>query len=173
MNERADAGRLYARRVTMARANAFVAQHHRHHKRVRGCVACLGAFDESGKLRGVAILGQPVARMVDHELVVEVTRLATDGAANACSCLYGATARVARELGYLKVQTYILAEEPGTSLRASGWVKEADVRAKAWPHREGRVRRQDQPTGAKQRWARVLREPFPWERREAPLEVAR
>ena len=40
--------------------------------------------------------------------VVEVTRLCTDGTKNACSFLYGAAARIAKEMGYKQIQTYIL-----------------------------------------------------------------
>jgi hypothetical protein len=36
----------------------------------------------------------------------------------------GVTARVCREMGYHSIQTYTLVEEPGTSLKASGWVSE-------------------------------------------------
>ena len=35
--------------------------------------------------------------------------------------LYGASWRVAKELGYKRVITYILQEESGTSLKAAGW----------------------------------------------------
>ena len=52
---------------------------------------------------------------------MEVTRLATDGTRNACSLLYGAAWRVSKEMGFRRLITYILADEPGTSLKASGW----------------------------------------------------
>jgi hypothetical protein len=35
--------------------------------------------------------------------------------------LYSAASRVGKELGYEKIQTFILESEPGTSLVASGW----------------------------------------------------
>lgn len=41
----------------------------------------------------VAIVGRPVARHLDDGWTLEVTRLATDGSANACSALYGAAWR--------------------------------------------------------------------------------
>ena len=65
-------------------------------------------------------LGIPVGAAMT-ERVLEVTRLVTDGTANACSLLYAAAARVGKELGYERIQTFILATEPGTSLRAAGW----------------------------------------------------
>ena len=67
------------------------------------------------------MVGRPVARHSDDGWTLEVTRLATDGAPNACSSLYGAAWRVCREMGYSRCITYILADEPGTSLKASGW----------------------------------------------------
>lgn len=45
-----------------------------------------------------------------------------DGTKQACSMLYGAMCRAARALGYTEVWTYTLPEEPGTSLRAAGFV---------------------------------------------------
>lgn len=43
------------------------------------------------------------------------------GTRNACSMLYAAAWRAARAMGYHKLITYILDNEPGTSLRAAGW----------------------------------------------------
>jgi hypothetical protein len=87
-----------------------------------------------------------------------VTRLCTDGTYNACSLLYGSAARAAKALGYARVITYILASEPGTSLRASGWVKDADVRAEDSWARPSRTRiNAERPTGPKTRWVRHLK----------------
>lgn len=101
-------------------ANAFVAQHHRHHKPDRGHKFSV-ALAEDGKIVAVAIVGRPKARHSDDGLTLEVTRLASDGTKNACSMLYGAAWRVAKALGYRRLLTYTLSSEPGTSLRASGW----------------------------------------------------
>ena len=60
-------------------ANAFVAQHHRHHRPTVGHKFSLGVADEDGAIRGVAIVGRPVARMLDNGLTLEVNRVATDG----------------------------------------------------------------------------------------------
>ena len=107
-------------RMELADANAFVAQHHRHHKPVVGHKFSLGAVLE-GDLVGVVIVGRPVSRMRDDGNTLEVTRLCTTGAKNACSFLYGAAARAAFALGYRRLGTYILKSEDGASLRASGW----------------------------------------------------
>lgn len=107
-------------RIELSEANVFVTQHHRHHKPVVGHLFSLGASLD-GKIVGVAIVGRPVARMRDDGMTAEVTRLCTDGTKDCCSFLYGACARAAFALGFLRIGTYILASEPGTSLTASGW----------------------------------------------------
>jgi hypothetical protein len=106
--------------VELEEANVFVDSLHRHHKRVVGHKFSLGA-ESDGKLVGVAIVGRPVARRRDDGVTLEVTRLCTDGTRNACSFLYGASARAAFALGYERIGTYTLQDEGGTSLRATGW----------------------------------------------------
>ena len=113
--------RLRITPINLDEANAFVAAHHRHHKPVPGAKFCIAASDETDVVRGVAIVGRPVARMSDNGLTLEVNRCCTDGARNACSLLYGAAWRAARALGYLRLITYTLPEEGGASLRATGW----------------------------------------------------
>jgi hypothetical protein len=71
-------------------ANAFAAQHHRHHGPVRGHKFSVGVVDEARVVRGVGIVGRPVARMLDNGLTLELLRVATDGLPNACSAIYGA-----------------------------------------------------------------------------------
>jgi hypothetical protein len=154
----------------LAIANAFIAGHHRHHKPVVGHRFSLAAWDES-RLVGVAICGRPVARAIDHRSVLEVSRLCTDGTKNACSFLYGASARVAKALGFVSIQTYILASEQGASLRASGWAPDSVTRGRDWntPARMGR--RVDQPMEDKIRYIRQLNEPWPellWPATETP-----
>jgi len=105
---------------TVTEANAFVRQHHRHHKPVPGAKFCI-AIAEGEVIHGVAIVGRPVARMADDGWTLEVNRCCTDGVKNGCSMLYGAAWRAAKALGYRKLITYTLPEEGGASLRASGW----------------------------------------------------
>ena len=107
---------LTLRPVSLSEANSFVAEHHRHHKPVRGHKFSLGCMVD-GQLVGVAIVGRPVSRYLDDGLTLEVNRLCTDGTQNACSFLYGAAARAARTMGYQKIITYILDTENGVSLR--------------------------------------------------------
>ena len=106
--------------IDFAAANAFVERHHRHHKPMPGAKFCVAVSDDT-EIRGVAIVGRPVARMLDNGWTLEVNRCCTDGARNACSMLYGACWRVARELGYQRVITYTLPVEGGASLRGAGW----------------------------------------------------
>jgi hypothetical protein len=102
-------------------AAAFVKQQHRHHLPPRGHKFSLAAVDENETLRAVCIIGRPVARGNDDGMTLEVTRLASDGCENACSFLYGASWRATKALGYARLITYILEDEPGTSLKAAGW----------------------------------------------------
>lgn len=106
--------------ITLDETNAFVQNHHRHHKPVVGHKFSI-AVAEGEKVRGVAIIGRPVARGNDDGWTLEVNRCCTDGARNACSMLYGAAWRAAKALGYRKLITYTLPYEGGASLRAVGW----------------------------------------------------
>lgn len=112
--------KLSAAPIDFTDACKFVDQHHRHHRPPVGhkfsIAACLGET-----IVGVVMVGRPVARMRDDGITLEVSRLATDGTPNACSFLYGRAAKTAFALGYKRIGTYILASEPGTSLRAAGW----------------------------------------------------
>jgi hypothetical protein len=106
--------------ITQADANAFVAALHRHHKPVTGskfqiAVAC------GEKIHGVALVGRPVSRHLDDGLTLEVNRCCTDGTRNACSKLYRAAWRIAKEMGYRRLITYTLPEEGGASLKGAGF----------------------------------------------------
>ena len=140
-------------RVELKEANAFVALHHRHHKPVVGHRFSIGVEYE-GKLVGCVTVGRPVARMTDQKHVAEVTRLVTDGTPNACSFLYAQAARAAKELGFTSIQTFILDTEPGTSLKASGWVCVPMSNTGTWHTRQDR--RSDQPEGKKSKWIKQL-----------------
>jgi hypothetical protein len=149
--------KLKAVPLTLSQANEVVAQFHRHHKPVVGHRFSIGVVDdETGTLHGAAIVGRPVGRKSPQYTWCEVTRLVTDGTKNACSFLYSRCARVAAEMGFEKIQTFILESEPGVSLKASGWLFESRSDGGDWnrPSRGGR--RTDQPQKLKQRWGRIL-----------------
>lgn len=138
-----------------AEANAVVNAWHRHHKPPQGRRYSLKCLDENGVIRGVVIVGRPVARNTCRRSIVEVTRVCTDGTPNACSYLYGAAARAAKVLGFKQIQTFILESEPGTSLKAAGWTFDGYTEGgDGWQSRERR--RDDQPTCRKARWIKVF-----------------
>ena len=142
--------------VTMKQANEFVLSHHRHHGKVRGCKFCIGAVDEGGTLHGVAVVGRPVSRYLDDGRTAEVTRLCTDGHRNACSFLYGACARIACQMGYAVLLTYILETENGASLRASGWTDRGVCGGGNW-NVPGRPRADSPNSGPKRCYYKELR----------------
>src|SRR3989344_7894719 len=90
--------------VSLRCANAFVQEPHRPRRTAQGAKFAL-AFTLPGSdcICGVAIVGRPVARRLDDGWTLEVTRLCTNGAPNACSKLYGAAWQAARALGYTRL----------------------------------------------------------------------
>lgn len=104
-------------------ANAYVNTYHRHNLPTVGGKFAVGCY-ENETLCGVAICGRPTARNADNGTTLEIYRNCTDGTKNACSKLYGACVRIAREMGYVKVITYILESENGASVRASNFICE-------------------------------------------------
>lgn len=117
--------------ISLKEANAFVERYHRHHKPVVGHKFSVAASDGT-KIVGVAIVGRPVSRYLDDGWTLEVNRLCTDGTRNACSFLYSAAWRCAKNMGYKKLITYILETENGASLRASGWKCVGQTGGKRW-----------------------------------------
>lgn len=161
---------LEIRPISIAKANEYVERFHRHHGKKTGCRFAIGCY-EGRELHGVAICSNPVARNADDGLTLEVSRLCTDGTRNACSILYGACARIAKEMGFYKIQTYILETETGTSLKASGWKCEGRAGSVSWLHNASeRTKERNMyiqmelfpkkkpPEQMKQRWVRQLRE---------------
>lgn len=118
--------------VKQAEAKAFIREHHRHHEPSLGSVFQVAVADEAGTVRGVAMAGRPVARAWDDGWTLEVTRVATDGCANACSALYGACWRSAKALGWRRLITYTLKSESGSSLRAAGYRVIAERKGRSW-----------------------------------------
>jgi hypothetical protein len=142
--------RLYHRPISLEAANVFVAQHHRHHKPVRGHKFSIGAILE-GLLVGVAIVGRPVSRIRDDGLTLELSRLCTDGTRNACSFLIGKAAKATFALGFRRIGTYILQSENGVSLRAAGWTLIGETKGGSWDC-PSRPRTDKHPTEKKTLW---------------------
>jgi hypothetical protein len=146
------ASRLCVVPTTLRAANGFIAEHHRHHRPARGCISVL-AVAEGGRRCGVAVVGRPLARMLQDGFTAEVTRCCTDGTSNACSMLYRAAWRSVKALGYRRLVTYTLPEEGGASLRAAGFTMVGEAGGGRWHRpRSGRVRADEHPTERKLRW---------------------
>lgn len=155
--------------ITRSAANELVRKLHRHHKPVVGYRFAIGLM-EGERICGAAIIGRPTGRKNPQYAWCEVTRCVTDGTKNACSKLYAAAARIAKEMGFIRIQTFILEDEKGISLTAAGWEFDCFSDGGDWnqPSQGERLRldlgdgvgasgrRTDQPQGRKQRWKKDL-----------------
>lgn len=129
----------------------FVASHHRHHQPPVGHKFSIGIEDSAHALRGVVIIGRPVSRHCDDGSTLEVTRCCTDGVPNGCSMLYGAAWRAARSMGFIRMITYTLPGESGTSPIAAGWELVGETAGGSWD-RKARPRQLEMNVGVKIRW---------------------
>lgn len=145
---------LSLRPITFRDACMFVKTHHRHHNPPQGHKGSV-AVEDTGRLCGVAMVGRPVSRHLDDNTAAEVIRLCTDGTRNACSKLYAAAATLAKGFGYERVITYIREDEPGTSLKASGWTCLGEAGGSNWG-RPSRPRNASDNTCKKQLWEKHL-----------------
>lgn len=143
---------LEIRPIHLKEAREYVGQYHRHNIPPVGGKFALGCYEDE-RLCGVVICGRPTARRSDDGRTLEIYRNCTDGTYNACSKLYGAACKVAKDMGYKRVITYTLASENGASLKASNFVWEGEAGGVAWTG----VRRRNyyvSPEEMKNRWAR-------------------
>ena len=162
--------KLIAEPIELKQAQAFINQLHRHHAAAIRDKFRIAAKQPGGGIVGVAQVGRPIARKLCDGYTLEVLRLCTNGEKDVCSFLYSRCARIAREMGYKKIITYILESEPGTSLKASGWKREDEncggatwANCKRSKEREKAQQttflevKQKYPEGVKkQRWAKEL-----------------
>lgn len=143
------------RPITFKAACEFVSLYHRHHKPTVGCKFCVGLYEDEA-LIGCAICGRLVSRHLDDGLTCEINRVCVlDGYYNACSMLYGACCRIAKEMGYTEIITYILESENGASLKASNFTCDGIAGGTHWTGE--RNRGQPIPNEMKTRWKRRLR----------------
>lgn len=120
------------RPITMREANAFIQDHHRHSKPVRGCKFVLG-LEKERQLIGVGVVGRPVSRMADDGLSAEITRVCIkEGNPTACSKMYARLTRLCYLMGFKRVFTYTLQKESQSSMKALGAVLIGEVEAKEW-----------------------------------------
>jgi hypothetical protein len=141
--------------ITQKEAFKYVRDNHRHHIPPQGSIFQIAlevtnGFGES-RIAGVAIVGRPVAQMIQDGFTAEVTRMCTDGIHNGCSKLYSACWRIAKEMGYTRLVTYILNSEIGVTPRAAGWHKVHDT-AGGTHSRPSRPRVDKHPIVPKQRF---------------------
>lgn len=102
-------------------------------------------------------MGRPVSRILDNGLTCEINRLCTNGIKNGCSKLYGACCRIAREMGYDKIITYILESENGASLKASNFRCCGSAGGVKWTGQRYQNRIQNIPHEMKQRYEFILK----------------
>jgi hypothetical protein len=139
--------------ISIREAQEFVGAYHRHNKPPQGAKFAIGAEYE-GKLVGVAIVGRPVARMMNDGFTAEVTRVCVldDAPKNSCSFLYGRCWRIWQQMGGKRMLTYTLQSEPGSSLKGAGWKVVGEVKPRSW-NWSGRPREYQEIYGqAKFRW---------------------
>lgn len=147
--------------VTVKRARAFVAEHHRHLPRLQGGLFAVGVA-EGDQLLGVGLTGHPARVWMGTGRIV-ISRVAClaglppvgDHASPACTMILGALARAAKALAYREAWTYTLPEEPGTSLRAAGFRDMGLTRDEEWD-RPSRARGAMTVRAQKRRWLREL-----------------
>lgn len=140
-------------------AFAFIERHHRHHDAPRGFKFAIVAMtaaqlerfraDASSTvvdyLFGVVTVGRPVARERQDGFTAEITRLCTDGVERkvtdrrgrehvlaVASFLEGRAVRCAFAMGYLRIGSYILRSERGTTVKAAGFRVVAEVKGRSW-----------------------------------------
>lgn len=115
---------LRLRPWTVKKAIPFVASVHRHLPRVQGAMWC-ASVRRGSDVVGVALVGHPARMLATDDATLCVLRVAVIGGAhNACSMLYGACSKMAKASGCDNLVTYTLPDEPGTSLKAAGWVSD-------------------------------------------------
>lgn len=149
---------LRHRPLTVKAAIRFCKKVHRRLPDLQGAMWAIGV--DRTTLVGVALVGRPTARELDDTLCLQVLRVAVlpgdaapDGNKGACSKLYAACSRAALAMGASDLITYIHHDEPGTSLKAAGWIEDKD-----WESRGGQWDRPSRPrqlsleSGKKVRW---------------------
>jgi len=128
--------------ITLKEANDFVEQYHRHSRRTvrdSGKFA-IGATTGEGMV-GIAIVGRPIARLLNDGYTAEVTRVCVlkDSPKNTCSFLYGRCWRIWQQMGGKRMITYTLQKEKGSSLKGAGWKIMGETSKGNWS-RKGRER---------------------------------
>ena len=139
---------------TVKAALKRVKEWHRHLPDLQGGLFAAQCVNDLGECVGVAVAGNPAQEWQGTGRIV-ISRVATTGHENACSALYGALCRAAKALGYSEAWTYTLPEEPGTSLRAAGFI-DMGMTDGGEHDRPSRSRKPAVRADKKRRWLRNL-----------------
>lgn len=130
--------------LLLRQANDFVEEHHRHSARTSndGGKFAIG-LEHEGQLVGVAIVGRPIARLLQVPGAAELLRLCTSPGApkGAGSKLYVRARRIWQLMGGTKFHTFTLSRESGASLRGAGLkadLHRTDVKTGQWDRRARR-----------------------------------
>jgi hypothetical protein len=133
-------------------ALAFNLEVHRKLKKIQGAMWCV-SIREGAEIVGVALVGWPSQEQtsdeIDHLRVLRCT--VKEGHKNGCSMLYGACWRAARAMGVESMDTFTHLDEPGTSLRAAGWIEDG-LTSGGEHSRASRPRKPQEDARPKRRW---------------------
>ena len=145
--------------MSLREANDFVGQFHRHNGRTSrdGGKFAIGAA--ANELLGVAIVGRPLARLLNDGVTAEVLRVCVRPQVqlNVCSFLYGRCWRIWQAMGGRRLVTYTLPSESGSSLRGAGWklIGESNPHKGGWQSIDRQREWQPIYGQAKFRWERA------------------
>lgn len=145
---------LRLRPWTVKRSHAikFNEDVHRRLPQVQGAMWCVSVRD-GDELVGIALVGWPSQEQTTMEMDhLRVLRVAVkEGHKNACSMLYGACWRAVRAMGVTSMDTFTHLDEPGTSLRAAGWIESGTTSGGEYD-RPSRRRKPQTDAAPKRRW---------------------
>jgi hypothetical protein len=148
---------------TVKQALPFVAKVHRRLPRIQGAMWAVALLAD-GQIVGTALVGWP-ARKLNGDTLSVLRVAVVEGHKNGCSMLYGACSRAGKAMGAKNMVTYTHVDEPGTSLRAAGWVDGGLTDGGEWS-RESRPRLPGIDAEEKRRWWAPWSERAKWSRPE-------
>jgi hypothetical protein len=154
---------LMVRPCTVKSAKKWIAEHHRHLKKMQGAMWAVRAICKFQTI-GVAAVGNPAQEWQNIGVLCLLRMAVLDGYPNACSLLYGACSRAARAMGAVDLVTYTRLDEPGTSLKAAGWIDGGETDGGEYD-RPSRPRQPALFPDPKRRWF------APWGRRARGLDA--
>lgn len=140
---------LRVKPITVRAAIPFVRHTHRRLPKIQGAMWAVSAV-AGDDVVGVALVGAP-ARKLSADTLAVLRVAVKEGYRNGCSMLYGACSRAARAMGADNLVTYTHEDEPGTSLKAAGWIDGGLTDGGSWDC-PSRPRLPGIDEGPKRRW---------------------